>query len=210
MINDGYNKTIELKLGGKPVWFEYRPALRWERLLLFGRISHLGDPTQAKRLLDDEIDKRILYCNGITRELRGAVLRAVLGQQPKSTEFEDAENLVEGIRLLLKFPKMEGVTCDLCKKFWMDPRKNEYTIRRGEKVLRPDYAKRLCEIPDGEGCPKGSPENEKGLSPKNKRALNHYLECRATGQFPDDPIVRRNARLIARELKNARLAVFTV
>ncbi len=34
------------------------------------------------------------------------------------------------------------------------------------------------------------------LSDKNWRAYQYYLECRAVGQFPDDAIVRRNARII--------------
>ena len=29
-------------------------------------------------------------------------------------------------------------------------------------------------------------------------ALRHYLECRAVGVFPDDPIVRRNAVIFRR------------
>ncbi len=48
------------------------------------------------------------------------------------------------------------------------------------------------------GCPKGTPENQKALSPKNVRAYQHYLECKAVGSWPDDPIVRRNAATIAR------------
>jgi hypothetical protein len=34
------------------------------------------------------------------------------------------------------------------------------------------------------------------LSDINRDAYRHYRECRATGNFPDDPIVRRNAALI--------------
>lgn len=35
------------------------------------------------------------------------------------------------------------------------------------------------------------------LSSKNEQALMHYLECKATNSFPDDPIVKRNAAYIA-------------
>jgi hypothetical protein len=34
------------------------------------------------------------------------------------------------------------------------------------------------------------------LNDINREAYRHYSECRATGSFPDDPIVRRNAALI--------------
>lgn len=34
------------------------------------------------------------------------------------------------------------------------------------------------------------------MSTKNRMAFLHYQECRAVGSFPDDSIVRRNARII--------------
>ena len=52
-----------------------------------------------------------------------------------------------------------------------------------------------------EGCPKGTPENSRALSESNQRCYEHYLECRAVGKFPDDPIVRRNAAIIAEVLE---------
>ncbi len=48
----------------------------------------------------------------------------------------------------------------------------------------------------GIGCAKGTPENQKSLSPKNQRAYQHYLECKAVGQFPDNPLVRKHAGII--------------
>ena len=39
-------------------------------------------------------------------------------------------------------------------------------------------------------------------------AYQHYLRCKAVGQFPDEPLVRRNAALIAgvhKDLEEARL-----
>jgi hypothetical protein len=36
---------------------------------------------------------------------------------------------------------------------------------------------------------------------KNEQALDHYLRCRATGRFPDDPLVARNAAII-RSIEN--------
>lgn len=40
------------------------------------------------------------------------------------------------------------------------------------------------------------------LSEQNWQAYTHYLECRAVGEFPNDPIVRRHARLI-RQIEDA-------
>ncbi len=50
------------------------------------------------------------------------------------------------------------------------------------------------------GCLKGTPENPLTLSDKNYEAYRHYRESKAVGFTPDeqaDPIVRRNAGLIA-------------
>lgn len=51
-------------------------------------------------------------------------------------------------------------------------------------------------------CPKipeGKPKERRyavELSVKNRRAWQHWRECRAIGQFPDDPVVRRNAEIL--------------
>ena len=52
-----------------------------------------------------------------------------------------------------------------------------------------------CQDPK-RGCPKGTPENPRNLLLCNELAYEHYRECRAVGEFPDDPIVRRNAAII--------------
>lgn len=48
------------------------------------------------------------------------------------------------------------------------------------------------------GCPKGTPEKNRELSPKNRQAYEHYLQCKAVGKFPEDAIVYRNAGIIRR------------
>lgn len=47
------------------------------------------------------------------------------------------------------------------------------------------------------GCPKGTPEEPKTLWPENELFYEFYKQCKAVGQWPDDPIVRRNAAVIA-------------
>lgn len=42
------------------------------------------------------------------------------------------------------------------------------------------------------------PSTAAELSPKNWQAYEHYLRCKATGRFPDDWIVARNASAIRR------------
>lgn len=45
-------------------------------------------------------------------------------------------------------------------------------------------------------CPKGTPESPKTLSAENELCYEHFLECQAVGSFPDDSVVRRNAKVI--------------
>jgi hypothetical protein len=70
-------------------------------------------------------------------------------------------------------------------------------MRAGLPVLRPKGVATPClscpKIP--EGIPK-TRDNAIELSERNWLAYQHYLECRAVGQFPKDPIVRRNARIL--------------
>jgi len=72
----------------------------------------------------------------------------------------------------------------------------EYPPYSGRLIARPPDTRPPCRIA-GLGCPKGTPEDQKGLSAMNHAAWRHDRECRATGQFPNDPIVRRNAALIS-------------
>lgn len=53
-----------------------------------------------------------------------------------------------------------------------------------------------------DSCPKGTWWNKKELFEINVKALIHYEECKATNSFPDDPIVKRNARIIGDVLDN--------
>lgn len=47
-------------------------------------------------------------------------------------------------------------------------------------------------------CPKVKPFSGIELTEAHWKTYTHYLECKATGQFPDDAIVKRNAAAIAR------------
>ncbi|MCR9231575.1 MAG: hypothetical protein NXI29_11235 [bacterium] len=71
----------------------------------------------------------------------------------------------------------------------------------GRPNLRHQKHLPLCKTPSG--CPKGTPEKQNTLTHRNIQAYLHYLECKAVGSFPDDPIVRRNARLIQRTVDQA-------
>lgn len=46
------------------------------------------------------------------------------------------------------------------------------------------------------GCPKGTPDKPNSLNESNQQCYEFYKECRAVGEFPHDPVVRRNAAVI--------------
>ena len=68
------------------------------------------------------------------------------------------------------------------------------TGRDGQPIARPMGTPLPCDFPNG--CAKGHPTAGRDPTRSNAHAYLHYLECKATGRFPNDPIVRRNARLI--------------
>ena len=92
-------------------------------------------------------------------------------------------------------PQVAVRDCNHCKAWQYDEETGEVTKRGGQPVKRPDPSKTPCRL-RGIGCPKGTPENPKSLYPKNQHAYQHYLECRAVGQFPDDPLVKKHAAII--------------
>ena len=100
---------------------------------------------------------------------------------------------------MLLHPGVAYRDCAHCEKFHYDEDTGEVHQWRGQPMERRGNDKAPCRMkPDG--CPKGTPEEPKSLTPKNRQAYHYYLECKAVGEFPRDPIVRRNAALIAQVL----------
>jgi hypothetical protein len=86
----------------------------------------------------------------------------------------------------------------MCQKFvWNEEtgRPVEHPRGSGLFLARPPGNRPPCRMA-GVGCLKGTPEESRELTNANRAAWRHYRECRAVGQFPDDPIVRRNAAII--------------
>ena len=87
-------------------------------------------------------------------------------------------------------------TCD-CKHCWIW----QYDEKTGgiEKDGRGNDQKRLPKLGPPctrSKCQKGTIDKQRSLSKRNEAAYAHYLECRAVGKFPDDPLVRATARTI--------------
>lgn len=106
--------------------------------------------------------------------------------------------------LMLAHPEVAYRPCDLCKKFMFNHKTGELLKNKdGSPTERPAHSKVPCEFSKTSSidvrkraCPKVSPDAGIELSEKNRNAYEHYRECRAVSQFPDDPIVRRNAAII--------------
>ncbi len=103
---------------------------------------------------------------------------------------------------------MAGRSCEDCRTFVYDletgQRKKD---RKGAWLRRPPAPPGVLTTPCHQ-CPKvptDAPEKHwrhaQDLNPRSLRILQHYRECKAVGQFPDDPLVRRHAALI-RELED--------
>lgn len=109
-----------------------------------------------------------------------------------------------GVLLVLQHPMLDARDCSHCREFFYDddPQSPHYGFPRKKHNGTDELRKRdwscppSCETP--RGCPVGHHEKPCRLTPENRQAYEHYLECKAIGDFPDDPIVRRNAAIIAR------------
>jgi len=101
-------------------------------------------------------------------------------------------------------PDWAAVDCRTCLRFVLD-KHGDMTYRGKVPQRRPKESWPPCHE-----CPKVPAAIRKKvtqgyrpgywdateLSERNRAAWHHYQECAAVGEFPDDPIVRRNAALL--------------
>lgn len=98
--------------------------------------------------------------------------------------------------LHLLHPMIEARGCGDCQKFQYDDSQDgskQIVKRRGKPLER--ISPPPCRTK--QGCPKGTPEDPKSLSPRNQKVYAHYQRCKAVGRFPDDSLVADNAAIIA-------------
>jgi hypothetical protein len=102
------------------------------------------------------------------------------------------------VRLVLAAPQAAFRNCTHCQTYVYDEttgRPFEHPPHSGRFIPRPAGTLSPCRMA-GIGCPKGTPENPRSLTHENQAAYRFDRECRAVGNFPDDPLVRRHAALI--------------
>ncbi len=183
--------------------FGYRPALQNECAWLETAVLSLRGNERAIREIEHNTIRRHLEWSSWpfmewSEDERDILFLIIIGKaKPQRGEPHtqvDVQNLYDGVLLELTKPQYAKRDCNACKKWWYDDDTGK-VVRKGDNLLlRPANTVLLCQTPAG--CPKGTPEKPKSLSPKNRLAWNHFRDCEAVRSFPDDPIVRRNARII--------------
>jgi hypothetical protein len=222
-INDGQTRIgrIDGDPSHPPLLIEYRPMLPGDRRALRQRLGQFAQDEVAgiraaefavvrevaRRLVSWTLSDRSGNVRSITdRNVAAiephrlaAIATLVLGFQPGDDERRaaDEENLMRGVRLLLAAPHLASRDCGDCQTYVYDETTGRRARQGGRPVPRPAGTAPPCRLPQI-GCLKGTPENPHTLSPANSAAYRFYQQCRAVGVFPDDPIVRRTATLIAR------------
>lgn len=108
---------------------------------------------------------------------------------------------MSGVLLIEQNPAIAERDCGHCQLYQYDESKGK-VIK--DKVTRKPLKRISPPLCRSTGCPKGTPENQKSLSERNRDAYVHYLKCKAVGAFPDDPIVQRNAMLISETIQSEK------
>lgn len=214
-INDGRTRFCTVTDDGALFSCWYRPATLRERRYLWKIIKMLPQDESSEvvmRWIERHIVHKSMRDYSIFRQWSETYEKAyrrlfdiMLGIAPDDSgqvwsqlEVQANRNLADGIRLLRTNAAIAKRSCVDCLKYWYSEKTGEVLLHNstGEKMLRQGPAPCHAEM----GCPKGSPENQRSLTPDNRRALAAFLEFDAVGHFPNDQIVRECAVICRREL----------
>lgn len=215
MIQDGYNRHARYSVGASTLSIVFRPATKDERRSMRYHAAFLRSASVARAFVNRFVAAHIIEppmtpfdVNDLDEKAYEWIVKTVQGLIPdasgetwKLVEKQHEKNLIEGVMLYLTNPRLALRPCTLCKKLWYNEETGLPIIMGNDKPLK-RYGPTLCETP--EGCLKGTPENQKSLNLANRWAWQHYRECEAIGQFPDDPLVRKNAKLILAVLRKVQ------
>lgn len=223
MILDGY--TVEGVLGGSEATlrFRYRPMLSAERRVYLN--AYRGWPNEIAfrercLWLQTHIEAMHPYANvaavaedhdlfrRLTLVLQGLLPTDGVNRWSPYWDVLSGRNLRTGVRLAMEHPLLDRRSCVDCQKWWFNEDTGKIEQVDGEYALRPIEFPVMCRT--NEGCPVGTPENPLRLTAQNRAAFDHFRQCEAVNDWPDDPIVARNALIIRRTreevLRERRLA----
>jgi hypothetical protein len=97
--------------------------------------------------------------------------------------------------LVLTEPAVAHRDCKHCQEWLYEESGSVALDRQGNPLRRPPGVSPPCRTP--KGCPKGTPEAVKAFTPQHEKTWAHYKRCRATGQWPDDDLVREHAGILS-------------
>lgn len=95
-----------------------------------------------------------------------------------------------------RHPEISERSCAVCEAFVFSDEGDLKRGRDGAPIPRPAGTFAPCRYGQGR-CPKGTPENSRALSEKNRLMYDFVKECDAAGDKIEDPIARTCARVIA-------------
>lgn len=147
--------------------------------------NYFGPPREK---LNEETLKKITEC--------------IVGYSAEN-ERKDFESLQRDFILLVEHPRFATLSCDDCKKWWIDPKTGSYITDGADKVPRPLTLLPACET-EGLSCPKGHHLNPDGVRPLSKAVWRHYWQYRTVGLVLPCPIVARNWALLDWIVKHGR------
>jgi len=221
VIYDGYTRRIRLLDGTRTINVLYRPATALERDMAAWVWDSLSDDA-AEREIYFWVSKHIDVCDAecgswwstpdglrdfdhkrpdVFKEL----VQAIQGVIPDSSgetwavlESAYNSNLVDGLKLLKVNRKLANRDCGDCQKHWYNESTGDVIKENSTGLPMERISPPACRTQTG--CLKGTPERQRSLNRANRMAVKHYFECRATGTFPDDPLVKEHAVIIERVL----------
>jgi len=222
MINDGYSLKGTLRERGSSIRVVVRPATQRERSHFKDVVLTIGQKSGhiaicqwlSEHVVLSDIQSLVEHPAWVSVDrfskdhepmfsqlwlLINGLVKDSNGKTWVEQESRLARNLREGVILERTNPKLARRSCVNCQRDWYNESSGDPIIvtSTGLPMLREGPT--MCQTK--EGCAKGTPEHQKSLCRRNRKAYRHYLECEASS-FPDDPIVKQNALIISSALRS--------
>lgn len=206
-LRDGYDLNGSVTLEGKEYRLLYRPMLRHDIRSIAQEARWVSEQT-GREVIRSAVLDQLLVCDASLEALIHedhpdaipSLWRLVTAFLSPQWERESAQNLYSGQMLRLLHPQVATRKCSDCKVWWYNHQTGKIQTRDGEFLRRPIDQVLPCQI--GE-CAKGSPDGRLEWTEQNRLAAEHFVRCDAVGQFPNDPIVRRNAAILRKAMNDA-------
>jgi hypothetical protein len=208
------------------VWCEVLPLGEGERQALAARLSRLledesegdakGGQTSAEELAREVVLPRIVGWNlrgsdrqplprtaaglaQLSRDWLGWLFALVTGTDDlvatRQREQARDQSLIDGIHLVRTAPQVAWRDCDDCQRHIYDDLTGQRALFQGRPIPRPAGTQSPCRV-SHLGCPKGTPESPRSLTPELWELWHFDRQRRASGQPAPTPEAARLSLLI--------------